>query len=171
MNLRSWNHPGTVVLGFGSLLHGAELHRLGGYAVVICCWCFSRTTDDGQQLRAGRKEGDAVAQRVLDMSFVITFCFRKGQGSDWACAGSFLRQKDCIPNTVQCHLLMLLRATSATSLSHCQCFSVSGNLVQLPLIVSAVCTCVADTNSLEMGSLCQVRFWEDNSDFSINHTQ
>lgn len=84
----SSNHIGTVVLGFESPLHGplgkqaAELDRLEGSAGVICCWCVSKTTDDGQQLRAGRKESDAVAQRVLDMSVVITFCFRKGQGSD-----------------------------------------------------------------------------------------
>lgn len=92
--------------------------------------CLSRMTDDGQQLRAGRKERVSVAERVLDMSVVITFCFRKGQGSDWACAGSFLRQNDCIPNTVQCQLLVLFWVSSTASLSHGHCFSISPNQIE-----------------------------------------
>lgn len=62
-------------------------------------------TDDGQQLQAGRHAGggdgrDAVAQRVLDMSVVITFSYRKGLGSDGVWADCLLHQTDCIPKAV-----------------------------------------------------------------------
>lgn len=70
-------------VGRGFPVHGL-LGQTRGSAGLICSSSFFRPTRGGRQLRAGSSERVSVAERVLDMSVVITRCCGQSRGSDRA---------------------------------------------------------------------------------------
>lgn len=82
-------------MGRGFPVHGllGQTRALGG---LICSSSFFRLTRDGQQLRAGSTERVSVAERVLDMSVVITRCRGQSRGSDGARAAVSCAKKPAL---------------------------------------------------------------------------